>query len=614
MIITSAKGKLWVIAAGAALILALAASPAAAAKPRPTHAAPNVSFPASELREGSAAQRSAKAGKYVEGARSLGDPLFPQIGNGGYDVRRYRINLDYDPGANEFNRGTFTRIVARANESLREFSLDFQDLDVTSVTVNGKRAKFAQEEATPDLSDIPEVTQPMKLIVTPHGNARPREGERFVVNVRYQGQPEHITDPDESIEGWIRACYPLDEPRTCDGSFVVNEPIGAQSWFPSNNYPTDKARFRTLVTVPDGKTAFGVGELLSMNQNGDGTRTWRWREDDPTATYLTTATVGDFDNSFTQMAETTTGRSLDVYNAIDSSATPAQMDAINASLARAPEQLNFLSNLLGPYPFDSIGAVADRAAGVGYALEVQTNPHYSGGFVSGNPSINITTQLHEIAHQWMGNSVSPATWLEIWFNEGWATWLEWHWEFESGESTVSPADQFDANYNDPGFDWSVAPAVLEWRPRQPLPPRSHLPAVRLDAGGLPADRRRRALLRARPHAAGRARVRQHQLGAVHRPRARDLRLRGRRARSPRRLLPPVAARPAPAYDHPSRLLRTGRLLAADIERTNGPHIGAQSHLVAASGPASRPGAICRLACAIRKVLASSGPGARILRT
>jgi aminopeptidase N len=287
--------------------------------------------------------------------RSLGDPLFPQIGNGGYDVRRYRINLDYDPGANEFNRGTFTRIVARANESLREFSLDFQDLDVTSVTVNGKRAKFAQEEATPDLSDIPEVTQPMKLIVTPHGNARPREGERFVVNVRYQGQPEHITDPDESIEGWIRACYPLDEPRTCDGSFVVNEPIGAQSWFPSNNYPTDKARFRTLVTVPDGKTAFGVGELLSMNQNGDGTRTWRWREDDPTATYLTTATVGDFDNSFTQMAETTTGRSLDVYNAIDSSATPAQMDAINASLARAPEQLNFLSNLLGPYPFDSIG-------------------------------------------------------------------------------------------------------------------------------------------------------------------------------------------------------------------------------------------------------------------
>jgi aminopeptidase N len=454
-----------VIAIGASMIiLALGASPAAATKPRPTHSGPNVSVSASEVRADSATQRSAKAGKYVAGARSLGDPLFPQIGNGGYEVRRYRINLDYDPDANEFNSGTFTRIVARATESLREFSLDFQDLDVTSVQVNGKRAKFAQEGATPDLSDIPEVTQPMKLIVTPHGNARPREGERFTVRVAYRGQPEHITDPDESIEGWIRACYPLADPRTCDGSFVVNEPIGAQSWFPSNNYPTDKARFNTLITVPTQKTAFGVGELFSLNQNPDGTRTWRWREDDPTATYLTTATVGDFDTSFTQMTETTTGRSLDVYNGIDSSATPAQMDAINASLARAPEQLNFLSNLLGPYPFDSIGAVADRAAGVGYALEVQTKPHYSGGFGSGNPSVNITTQLHEIAHQWMGNSVSPATWLEIWFNEGWATWLEWHWEFESGESTVSPADQFDTNYNDPNFDWSVAPAVLDGDP------------------------------------------------------------------------------------------------------------------------------------------------------
>ena len=92
------------------------------------------------------------------------------------------------------------------------------------------------------------------------------------------------------------------------------------------------------------------------------------------------------------MTETSTGRTLPVYNAIDSSSTPAQKAAIQASLDRAPDQLNFLSDLFGPYPFDSTGAVADRAAGVGYALEVQTKPHYSGGFTSGNPSINIGTQ------------------------------------------------------------------------------------------------------------------------------------------------------------------------------------------------------------------------------
>jgi hypothetical protein len=161
------------------------------------------------------------------------------------------------------------------------------------------------------------------------------------------------------------------------------------------------------------------------------------------------------------MTETSTGRRLDAYNSIDSSSTQAQMDAINASLARAPEQLNYLSDLLGPYPFDSIGAVADRAARVGYALEVQTKPHYSGGFSTGNPSINMVTQLHEIAHMWVGNSVSPQSWHEIWVSEGWATWLEWLWEFEANGSPDNPADRFDELYNDPEFEWDIAPAVLD---------------------------------------------------------------------------------------------------------------------------------------------------------
>ena len=47
--------------------------------------------------------------------------------------------------------------------------------------------------------------------------------------------------------------------------------MGAQSWFPSNNYPTDKATFDTLITVPQGKTALGVGELVASEDNGDGT-------------------------------------------------------------------------------------------------------------------------------------------------------------------------------------------------------------------------------------------------------------------------------------------------------------------------------------------------------
>ena len=399
-------------------------------------------------------------GKPTDGARTLGDPLLPQLGNGGYDVDSYRIELDYDPVANEFNSAK-TTIEATASAKLREFSLDFQDLDVSGVTVDGRAADFSQVEATPDLSSDPDVTQPMKLVVNPHPSSWPKAGREFTVVVQYSGEPQVITDPDTSIEGWIPACYPLDPPQTCDGAFVVNEPMGTNGWFPSNNYPTDKATFDTRITVPQSKTALGVGELASRTVNPNGTATWRWTEDDPTATYLTTATVGDFIYSEGAMTETSTGRILPVYNAIDASASPAQQAAINASLSRAPSQINFFSDTYGPYPFDSTGAVADRASGVGYALEVQTKPHYAGGFVSGNPSINISTQAHELAHQWWGNSATLAAWNDIWFNEGWANWSDWYWDFRENGGE-DPAAIFDELYAEtPDEDWEMAPAILD---------------------------------------------------------------------------------------------------------------------------------------------------------
>ena len=269
-----------------------------------------------------------------------------------------------------------------------------------------------------------------------------------------------FTDPDDSSEGWIPACYPLSPPQTCDGAFVVNEPMGAQSWFPSNNYPSDKATFETLITVPAAKTALGVGELAAKTDNGDGTATWHWTEDDPTATYLTTATRRRL-----HLRRGRDGRDVDRPHASGLQRDrlerfPAQLTAINTSLAQAPDQINFLSGLYGPYPFDSTGAVADRASGVGYALEVQTKPHYSGGFSSGNPSINAGTQLHELAHQWFGNSATLERWSDIWFQEGFANWSEWYWDFvENGgaDPAVIWADLYATTSNG---DWALAPAVL----------------------------------------------------------------------------------------------------------------------------------------------------------
>jgi len=396
---------------------------------------------------------------FSPGSRSLGDELFPQIGNGGYDASNYAIDLNYDPAANLFLAGTSTTMTAVATQNLSEFSMDFQDIPVSSVTVNGVAAEsFDQVDAEPEFADG--ATQPMKLVIDPAGLGI-IEGSAMNVEVAYEGTPVQIVDADGSLEGWIPACYPLTPPQTCDGAFVVNEPIGAQGWFPSNNFPTDKATFDTSVTVPTDLEAVGIGELVSSSANGDGTETWAWSEDDPTSTYLTTATNGNFDYTKRNITEAPTGRTLPQFEFIDSSATPTEKMTINTNLGRTEAMTNFLSERFGPYPYDSGGAVADKAAGVGYALEVATKSHYAGNFTTGAPGVGQSTLVHEISHQWMGNAVTLENWNDIWWQEGMAQWSSWSWNFEDGTSTKSPGEQWSENYaSGPASKWDTIPTVL----------------------------------------------------------------------------------------------------------------------------------------------------------
>jgi len=400
----------------------------------------------------------AVAQDFEPGATSLNDPLFPQIGNGGYDALDYEIDLRYDPDSNRLGAGTRATMTATATQGLSRFTLDFQpDLRVASATVDGAPAQFDQADAQPRFSSNPKVTQPGKLTVTPPAGIP--DGQLFTVEIAYSGRPQPIVDADESIEGWVRACA---EPGDCDGSFTVNEPIGAQSWFPSNNYATDKATFSTRITVPRSHLALGVGELESRAQNGDGTETWTWVEDDPTATYLTSATVGLFDFEVGMMTEATTGAALAIYDAVDSAGSPKRKDEIGRIVGRAPSMLNFLSKRLGPYPFDSIGSVADWVPAVGYALENQTKPHYAGD--EDGPFVSRDEQLHEISHQWLGNSVSARRWTDIWFNEGWATFFEVYFAGKAKNARQSPQQFFRAVYAADAADFVLAPAVLDGDP------------------------------------------------------------------------------------------------------------------------------------------------------
>ena len=87
-----------------------------------------------------------------------------------------------------------------------------------------------------------------------------------------------------------------------------------------------------------------------------------------------------------------------------------------------------------------------------------------GLFTSGNPSINLSTQLHEIAHQWFGNTVTPQTWAVTSGSEGWANWSTWYRRYQT-QGGDDPAALFDSLYaSTPAEDWEIARRCFDGDP------------------------------------------------------------------------------------------------------------------------------------------------------
>jgi aminopeptidase N len=364
-----------------------------------------------------AAATTTAAAAPTPGAPGLGDPFFPQGGNGGYDVAGYALALAYDPGANRLS-GTAT-ITATATQDLSRFDLDLRGFDVGAVTVAGAPAAVARDG--------------QELIVTPAKALR--RGQAFTVVVPYAGVPEVVTDPDGSIEGWV---------PTKDGAFVVGEPQGAPAWFPANDNPRDKATFQVSMTVPAGLTAVGNGELVSQTTSG-GRTTFTWRERFPMATYLATITTGRFD-----VTQGRTPGGVPTYVAVD----PALASSAAGALRALPEAIDFYTSIYGPYPFEDAGAIVDDAPSVGYSLETQTKPVFA-------YAPDEATVVHELAHQWFGDAVTLTTWPDIWLHEGFATWSEWIWDEHLGRR--SAAQELKTLYSTRASDtafWGPAIAAL----------------------------------------------------------------------------------------------------------------------------------------------------------
>ncbi|MFE9426399.1 M1 family metallopeptidase [Kitasatospora sp. NPDC006697] len=361
----------------------------------------------------------ASAATPTPGAPSAGDPYYPTYGDGGYRVTHYDLRLKYQPATDRLE-GTAT-LLATATQDLSSFDLDLA-LTVDQVLVNGHPAKFA-------------VAGVQKLAVTP--DAPLAKGSRATIVVRYSGVPSTVST--YGFDAWQ---------RTPDGAVIADEPEAAWWWFPSNDHPSDKATFDVSVLVPDGTQAISNGALTSQSSKLGWTR-WNWRQDQPQATYLATLAIGKFD-----LSTTTSAGGVPVLTAYSTS-LGANADSARASVERTGELVDWLSTYFGPYPFATAGGYVPDVP-THYAVETQTRPFYSPAqFANGaNPSVVV----HELAHQWYGDSVSLERWSDIWLNEGFATYAQWLWsEYQDEGTTQQLADWVYTSHPAGDAFWDVKP-------------------------------------------------------------------------------------------------------------------------------------------------------------
>lgn len=375
--------------------------------------------------------------RYVVGASGAGDPYFPFAGNGGYDVQHYDLDITYTPPApapaplsGQFE-GVAT-IELRATQDLDRFDLDLRGMDVHRVMVNGRPA--TEVAPPPEGAEVEGQAywhvqdagqRQWELTVQPR--PRIKAGRSVEVVVGYGGATTRPLDIEGALYGWV---------TTRDGAMVVNEPDGAMTWYPVSDHPTDKATYSYEITVPEGKVAVANGLPAREPTTDGGWTTWYWDAPDLQASYLSTASVGDYD-----LRESETPDGLPMIDAVDDDLSAASLSTTNASLALQAEMIGLLE-MFGPYPFSSYGSIVDDDS-VGYALETQTRPVYS-------RVARESTVMHELAHQWFGNAVSPHRWADIWLNEGWATYAEWIWSEDQGDDTAQ--EQFGAVMSTPADD------------------------------------------------------------------------------------------------------------------------------------------------------------------
>ncbi|MCQ3929787.1 MAG: hypothetical protein DPW16_04960 [Chloroflexi bacterium] len=329
----------------------------------------------------------------VPGLNTIGDSFATELGNTGYDVLHYNLDLTIDPFIHAI-QGTATLQIKALYHHLASFTLDLRTMVADDVEINGESVSFTQYER--------------KLLI--ELSAPVGYGTILETAIHYSGVPVP-TDTPYSNFFTVGLEYVDNQPRMA----FINQPDGANTWFPCNDHPLDRATYEFHITVPSTLMAVANGIPDEPTPLAATQMTYHWKMDVPMATNLAVVAVGDY-----SLIMDTSVDDLPIRN-YAYTGTEAKVEELLSSTDLA---FRYLQVLFGPYPFESYGHVVTPLPNG--AVETQTMTIMPRSMVQADSEEALfTLVVHELSHQWYGNTVTLGSWRDIWLNEGFATYAEW---------------------------------------------------------------------------------------------------------------------------------------------------------------------------------------------
>ena len=254
-------------------------------------------------------------------------------------------------------------------------------------------------------------------VTTPAGGALPyrHEGDVLTVTLPSPGTAGARTTFTVDYRGVPASGLRIGPNKYGERTFFSdNWPNRARNWLPTVDHIGDKATCEFIVTAPAHYQVVSNGRLMEETDLDGGMRLTHWKQSVPISPWLYVVGVARFAvqhlGEFKGVPVQTWVYARDRDAGFHDFAVPTI------------DVLHFYDEYVGPFAYEKLANITSPATGGG--MEAATALMYGENSVTGERSVGWrNVVIHEIAHQWFGNSVTESEWDDVWLSEGFATYF-----------------------------------------------------------------------------------------------------------------------------------------------------------------------------------------------